>query len=357
MPEHIDPPPVSSPTPSPADPTLLPGRRQSLAERAWHWWKRHSPTVVVGLLGVILLAAAVAAFLFLRRAKVLTLQGHTDSVWSVAFSPDGQRLVTGSGDSNTPGVVQVWDAGTGQELLTLKGHHDMVWSVAFSPDGKRIASGSFDRTVKVWDAHTGKLLFTLRGHTGHVHSVAFSPDGKRIASGDWDYTVKVWDAHTGQEALSRKGHTDWVNSVAFSPDGKRIASASGGYDEKKEEFWGEVQLWDAQTRKEQLTLKGHAFYVRSVAFSADGKRIVSGSEGLWNISPGEVKVWDAQTGQEQRTLKGHTYQVWSVAFSPDGTRIVSGGWGYDLMANRYWGELKVWDADTGEPLVRQQRGE
>ena len=277
--------------------------------------------------------------------ETLTLKGHTGAVRSVAFSPDGKRLVSGSQD----GTVKVWDAQTGQETLTLKGHTLWVTSVAFSPDGKRLVSGSQDCTVKVWDAQTGHESLTLKGHTGGITSVAFSPDGKRLVSGSQDGTVKVWDAQTGQETLTLKGHTgrftsvvfSWdaqtgqetrtlkghtgkVYSVAFSPDGKRLAS--GGYDNT-------VKVWDAQTGQETLTLKGHFGPVRSAAFSPDGKRLVSGSYDS------TLKVWDAQTGQETLTLKGHAGWVNSVAFSPDGKHLVSGS------AD---GTIKVWDADRGQ---------
>src|SRR5205823_3523953 len=132
-----------------------------------------------------------------------------------------------------------------------------------------------------------------------------SADGKHIVSGSDDKTVRVWDAHTGQEALTLKGHTAMVTSVAFSAEGKRIASGSGGFDQKKGNF-GEVKVWDAHTGQEQFTLKGHTSHVLSVAFSADGKRIASGSQDQ------TVKVWDAPTGQETLTLKGHTGSVYSV---------------------------------------------
>ncbi len=102
--------------------------------------------------------------------------------------------------------MKIWDSTTGKELLALKGHAGAVWSVAFSPDGQRLASGSNDKTVKIWDSATGKELFTLKGHAGRVMSVAFSPDGQRLASGSNDQTVKIWDSATGKELFSLKGH-------------------------------------------------------------------------------------------------------------------------------------------------------
>jgi len=132
-----------------------------------------------------------------------TLEGHSSSVLSVAFSPDGSRIASGSYDR----TVKIWDAKSGKEIRTLEGHSSWVNSVAFSPDGSRIASGSHDRTVKIWDAKSGKEIRTLEGHSGSVRSVAFSPDGSRIASGSHDRTVKIWDAKSGKEILTLEGHS------------------------------------------------------------------------------------------------------------------------------------------------------
>ena len=153
--------------------------------------------------------------------------------------------------------MKVWDAQTGQELLTLKGHTDQVNSVAYSPDGKRLASASGDRTVKVWDAQTGQELLSFKGHTLMVQGVAFSPDGTRLASAGLDGTVKVWDVTNSPEARTFRGPTGEVFNVAFSPDGKRLASGSGTWDDTKKAYvaW-EVKVWDAQTGQETACLQG-----------------------------------------------------------------------------------------------------
>ena len=158
----------------------------------------------------------------------LTLVGHADAVWSVAFSPDGQRLASGSLDR----TVKIWDSATGKELFTLKGHAGWVTSVAFSPDGQRLASASSDQTVKLWDSATGKELLALKGHAGPVSSVAFSPNGQRLASASNDQTVKIWDSATGKEPSRPQGpcwSCVWRGVQPWTL-AKRLASASRGQD-------------------------------------------------------------------------------------------------------------------------------
>jgi WD40 repeat protein len=281
--------------------------------------------VIAGLVGLTLVGGGITWFTFSHQpiplgTRLYTYRGHSGGLESVAWSPDGKRIASGSGD----GTVQVWDAVDGGNGFTYKGHSGWVRSVAWSPDGKRIASGSGDGTVQVWDAVDGGNGFTYKGHFGVLESVAWSPDGKRIASGSGDKTVQVWDAVDGGNSFTYEGHSSWVNAVAWSPDGKRIASGSSDRT---------VQVWDAVDGGNGFTYKGHSDWVLAVAWSPDGKRIASGS------SDRMVQIWDAVDGGNGFTYKGHSNSVLAVAWSPDGKRIASGG---------YDDTVQMWDAVDGE---------
>jgi len=138
------------------------------------------------------------------------LEGHTDSVWQAAFSPDGQRIVTASGDH----TARVWNAANGQLLAKLEGHTGSVGQAAFSPDGQRIVTASEDHTARVWNAANGQLLAKLEGHTGSVGQAAFSPDGQRIVTASGDHTARVWNAANGQLLAKLEGHTGSVWQAA-----------------------------------------------------------------------------------------------------------------------------------------------
>ncbi len=263
--------------------------------------------------------------------ELFTLNGHGASIESVAFSPDGKRIVTGCFDRTweVNATAKVWDATSGKELLTLSGHKSGVYSVAFSPDSQRIATGSWDGTAKVWDAVSGKLLSTLDVHGLQVWSVAFFPDGERIATANGDDTPKVWDWASGQELLTLRGHTAPVWSVAISLDGRWIATG---------DMNGKARVWEASSGKDLLTIQAHKGWIRSLAFSPDGQRIVTSSAGS---DDGTAKVWEVASGRELFTIRGHSAGIGSVAFSPDGQRILTGSG--DQTA-------RMWDAASGKEL-------
>jgi WD40 repeat protein/serine/threonine protein kinase/two-component SAPR family response regulator len=321
------------------------------------------------------------------------LSGHTGAVNSVAVSPDGTTLASGSQD----GTIMLWDVETGPAIGTahgrITGHADAVNGVAFSPDGSILASGSRDGTVILWDISTTYTLSevagldtslatgqptsrTLTGHTGWVDSVAFSADGTILASGgcailgdsgygweqgEWCFQgeIRLWDVQTGQAigpAGGRlTGHAHTVHSLAFSPDGFTLASGSCGEFDLTWCSLGEILLWDISTALNSdpeasmsagwaisRSLPGHVDTVTSVAFSPDGLTLASGSIDT------AIRLWDVRTGQAVgQPLSGHAVSVESVAFSPDGSVLASGGGDKTV---------RLWDAATGKLIGQPLTG-
>ncbi|KFY78543.1 hypothetical protein V499_02323 [Pseudogymnoascus sp. VKM F-103] len=233
-----------------------------------------------------------------------TLEGHSNSVRSVAFSHNSKLLASASYDK----TVRIWDTATGTLQQTLKGHSSGVTTVVFSHNSKLLASASFDKIARIWDAATSMLHQTLEGHSSVVTSVVFSHDSKLLASASGDNTIRIWDAATGTLHQALKGHSASVNSVAFTHDSKLLASASGDKT---------VRIWDAAIGTLQQTLKGHSNSVRSVAFSHDSKLLASAS------CDNTVIIWDVAIGTLQKTLKGHSHVVTSVVFSHNSKLLAS----------------------------------
>ncbi|KAJ5157505.1 Pfs NACHT and WD domain protein [Penicillium canariense] len=249
-----------------------------------------------------------------------TLEGHSNWVNDVVFSPNGKTLASASADH----TIRLWGTMTGSLQRTFEGHYDSVRAVAFSPNGKILVSASSDYTVRLWDTATGGSYMVLRGHSGSVRAVAFSPDGKMLASASGDCTIRLWDIATGAPQQTLEGHSRPVSTVAFSPDGKTLASASGDHT---------IRLWDIATGAPK-TLSGHGNWVSAVAFSPDGKTIASVS------GDHTIRLWDTATGAPQRTLQGHSNWVSAVAFSPDGKILASASADYTV---------RLWDTATGMP--------
>jgi dipeptidyl aminopeptidase/acylaminoacyl peptidase len=242
-----------------------------------------------------------------------TLMGHSGNFNAVAFSADGSRLAAVSGNTGMRGEAKLWNTADGKLIRAFDGHKDAVYSVALSPDGKILATGSYDQTIKLWETESGKEIKTLTGHNGAVFSLAFRPDGKILASASLDRTVKLWDVATGNRLDTLSQSLKELYTLAFSPDGKRLAA--GGVDSR-------IRVWQISdtavdgTNPILYSIFAHDGAILKLAFSENGESIVTSAED------NTVKIWASDKVTQKLALEKQPDFAPGLSFIENGTVAV-----------------------------------
>jgi WD40 repeat protein len=259
-------------------------------------------------------------------------EGHTHVLEGAIHLPGGQRMMTCSWD----GSLRVWNLKSGKQIGKdwRDGNSGGVWTIALSPDGKKVVSGSNDGGVRLWDMDTCKVIAKWTGHTRTVSSVCWSRDGQQVVSGSEDGTVREWDVEKGETILGpiETGHK-LVYAVVYSPD--MTVFATGGRYGPNFDSESKIKIWDLKTGKLVATLKGHTDSVWCLAWTPDGKTLVSGSYDC------SIRTWNTSNWKQIAVFDGHTSLVYNIAISPNGRILASAS--YDNTA-------RLWNLDNNQPI-------
>jgi WD40 repeat protein len=276
-----------------------------------------------------------------KEASAIThrqkFEGHTEIVWGAIHLPGGQRIITCSLD----GSLRVWNVKSGKQIGDdWRDGDSAAWCIALSPDGKKVVNGSDDGAVRLWDIDTCKVVKKWTGHTEAVSSVCWSRDGRRVLSGSEDGTARQWEVESRETmpepieiilASIETGH-EQVYAVVYSPDTTLIATS--GYDDRDDNEYP-IKIWDAKTGKLVATLKGHSDRVECLAWTKDGKTLISGSDDC------SIRTWNITKWEQTAVLVEHTDTVYAIAISPNDRILASAS--DDNTA-------RLWNLDNREPI-------
>jgi len=246
--------------------------------------------------------------------QLTLIQGHTARTKMAVWNRDETRILTAGCDQRDDvgfcleGTARVWNAKTGWQLVSLKGHTDSVWKAVWNADETRILTTSDDRTVRLWDAETGRQLFSLEGHTAPIKEAVWNADGSRILTTRSDGNVRVWNAETGRQLASYERYTGHPFKVIWNANETHFLTANPG---------GIASVWDAEKGQQLGTLKGHKAWIQEATWNADGTRILTVSHD------NTVRIWDAETGRQLASLEGHTDLIWKAIWNANGPRILT----------------------------------
>ncbi len=254
---------------------------------------------------------AIRLYNFASGQLIALLKGHTNVVFSLAFSPDNRFLMSGSADRS----AIIWDIERQQQLHILRGHTEPIYAVAFTPDAKRVVTGSYDHNLRLWRVSDGEQIATLTGHTDKVYAVAISPRDGTIASGSHDYTIRLWDGQTGQPIKTLANQSTRIGSLSFSPDGRYLVSGVGSEPPEPTHCY----ILSMPNGKKIVTYRGHDNVVRATAVSPDGRVVATGGGANH-----EIHLWSLHDGHTKQRLRGVGASTWAVGFSADGQAIAWG---------------------------------
>jgi WD40 repeat protein len=264
--------------------------------------------------------------------ETFALKGHEAFVSALAYSPDGTRLASGGHDN----TVRIWNTATGKEIHPGSAVENIT-ALTYSPDGKLLVSGGADARVRIWNAQTGALQHVLAGHTNAVSAVRFTADGSTLVSGGRDGQILFWNPTTGALMRTIRSDTRAVNALTFSPDNALLAAGCGAGIVD-----GAVKIWNTQTGQLVQTLDGQSLApVRALAYTPDGGTLATASE---SIGGGEMRFWNPTTGA--LISKEFEHGLHALAFSADGKTLITGGAGLNEQAEFTGDELIVWNART-----------
>ncbi len=276
------------------------------------------------------------------KEQIKLFQGP-ENANSVAFSPDEKLVVAGFGTQvfGEEFIAILWDLESGNEMQRFDGHSQSVSNVAFSPDGQFIVTGSQDRRVKLWDLANGEEIRTFSGHEGGITSLNFSPNGQFLLTSSFDDTARLWDVETGDEIKRFAGHTNGVTEADFSPDVRHVITCSSDKT---------VRIWSVQDHNSRVI--DHGASVGTTSYSPDGAHIITGGRDS------TVKFWDTTTGELTRTFVHNIGTITSTAMNADGTTLVTANSDNRLFLrdgkfeSSDYRVIWVWNANTGANLLQ-----
>ena len=251
------------------------------------------------------------------------ISGHTDKIKDICFSPDGKKLASVSDD----GLVKIWDIVSKKVVAEFEGHNSGIESVYYSPKGKYLATASSDKTIRIWDVERGKATWVLFGNDGHkdvVHKVCYNGIGNAVATASRDGVIKIWNIATGKAYITIDDMKN-VQSLQYTKDDQMLIIALGN----------NIQLWDIATGAPVEILTGHTSFVTDIAYSPDGKKLLSGSQDK------TLRLWTIPAQPQITLRRGHNNQkIHDIAYHPQGK----------LFTTVSSDHIHVWNHEDSRPI-------